>query len=196
MNYLPREGKRNLFGIQSYREPQIKEGMVLNQPSLYWEREDLRNRIAKLLSIPLLILPFSPLISVLLFTFLLFSIILSLFGLGFLLSSMTHLLWLLILHRRGERGNVPVRMFRVRTENGVYEVRMKGEILKGEVKEGDILTIWGDKREGSLLFKKGFNHRINSWIKLKRSPWPKILIGLISFYTILGLILLCLGGKS
>ena len=62
----------------------------------------------------------------------------------------------------------PVQNFRVRDKSGQErDVRMKGYLRAGNISPGDVLTIWGKRKQGTLHFKKAENHQTSSSVLLK-----------------------------
>jgi hypothetical protein len=75
-----------------------------------------------------------------------------------------------VLTRRlmGPMANVPVRDIRIRDSGGQeFLVRMKGQLTSGSVSVGDDVVIEGWDRHGMLLFRRGYNKRIRTKIKVK-----------------------------
>jgi len=171
--------------------PQIERGLVLGDPNVYFEGAGIADRLAKFSSVMLLSFLLLPIFIGIFAIYLVFVLLFSFLRLGALLSPFNYLiLWFpnLISYRRRPVRQTPVRLFRVRDNEGEYEVKMKGELIQGDVKQGDIVAIFGRWRRGSLIFKKGFNYRINSAIRVKRSPWPKIMLAIISTYVFVGIL--------
>ena len=68
----------------------------------------------------------------------------------------------------GPSGDVIVRDFRVRDIAGhQWLVRMHGVLRLGNLNVGDSVTIEGDDRGGTLVFRRGQNHTIGSILALK-----------------------------
>ena len=68
----------------------------------------------------------------------------------------------------GPMANVPVRDIRVRDAAGQeFLVRMKGQLISGSVSVGDDVLVEGWDRNGMLLFRRGYNKRIRTAIKVK-----------------------------
>jgi hypothetical protein len=90
----------------------------------------------------------------------------------FRLSTLLHLL--LVAAMFGQHGfargrHVPVVNFRIRDAGGAErQVRMKGFPRQGNVMAGDELALWGTWRHGVLFFRRGYNLRTDSWIKVRR----------------------------
>jgi hypothetical protein len=105
--------------------------------------------------------------------------------------------------RAGRRAEqVPARYFRVRerTTRSEVIVRMKGLYTLGDVGPDDLMSFWGRWRGGTLVARRGFNHRTRAWVEIHRSRfWMWLLLGLVAVAA-LGLILpgvgLLLGGPS
>jgi hypothetical protein len=84
---------------------------------------------------------------------------------------------------------VPVRNFRIRDQQGnEYQVRMKGHLVVGNIMPADRVSIWGKWKRGTFIFKRAYNYRIRSEVKIRQlSIWPKIILGIISLSVIAGL---------
>lgn len=68
----------------------------------------------------------------------------------------------------GPMANVPVRDIRVRDAAGQeFLVRLKGQLTSGSVSVGDDVLLEGWDRNGMLLFRRGFNKRIRTAIKVR-----------------------------
>jgi hypothetical protein len=68
----------------------------------------------------------------------------------------------------GHNGDVMVRDFRVRDGSGrQWLVRINGILSRGNLSVGDSVTVEGDDRGGTLLFRRGHNHTIRSVLALK-----------------------------
>jgi hypothetical protein len=68
----------------------------------------------------------------------------------------------------GPMANVPVRDIRVRDAAGQeFLVRIKGQLISGSVSVGDDIAVQGWDRGGMLLFRRGYNQRIRTAIKVK-----------------------------
>jgi len=69
----------------------------------------------------------------------------------------------------GPIANVPVRDIRVRDSAGQeFLVRLKGQLTSGSVSVGDDVLMEGWDRGGMLMFRRGYNKRIRTAIKVKR----------------------------
>jgi len=98
--------------------------------------------------------------------------------------------------RRAIEERIPVRNFRIRDREGnEYQVRMKGHLQLGSVAPADRLSIWGKWKKGTLIFKRAYNHRTQSEIRVRQhSVWPKIVLGIIGLSIVISLFLYY-GGK-
>lgn len=77
--------------------------------------------------------------------------------------------FLLVRKLVGPIANVPVRDIRVRDSAGQeFLVRLKGQLTSGSVSKGDDVIVEGWDRHGMLLFRRGYNKRIRTAIKIKR----------------------------
>jgi hypothetical protein len=69
----------------------------------------------------------------------------------------------------GPMASIPVRDIRVRDAAGQeFLVRLKGQLTSGSVSVGDDVLLEGWDRNGMLLFRRGFNKRIRTAIKVRR----------------------------
>jgi hypothetical protein len=64
------------------------------------------------------------------------------------------------------RSQTPIRDFRVRESSTgrLWLVRMYGQLIEGAVDRGDIVTLFADSSNGTLLFRSGMNHSLRSKI--------------------------------
>lgn len=132
---------------------------------------------------PLLLIPFGIVIGVVL--------LLGILGMGFLGGLLAHtgcalsgclLPWLS--HRRSR--DVPVRFVTVLDDaQQEHAIRLKGELLYGNINPGNLVTFYGRWKGGTLHSYRGFNHNTRSQIKV-RKPFPVALV----FFVILTLLLL------
>lgn len=68
----------------------------------------------------------------------------------------------------GPMANVPVRDIRVRDSAGQeFLIRMKGQLNSGSVSVGDDVVVEGWDRNGMLHFRRGYNKRVRTAIKVK-----------------------------
>ncbi|MFH1930171.1 MAG: zinc ribbon domain-containing protein [Pseudomonadota bacterium] len=101
--------------------------------------------------------------------------LISLFGLGRLLGS--------IFRANGQQ--VPVMNLRVMDdEQREHIVRIKGRIIRGDIAQYDRVAIWGQRRGGTLVFRRGYNLRAESWIQIEgRYTWIlALLLGLLNVW--------------
>jgi hypothetical protein len=91
------------------------------------------------------------------------------------LFSGTDLLWLGFFFRGNRRAaeQVPVWYARVRQldDDAEVMVRLKGTYSTGNVAADDVVSFWGNWRDGVLVARRGFNHRTRSRIALQNSRW-------------------------
>ncbi len=73
---------------------------------------------------------------------------------------------------------IPVRMCRLLDERDQEHVlRIKGTIVRGAVDEGDFVYVWGRRRQGTWLFRRGYNVRARAYILLEgRYSWVTTLL--------------------
>jgi hypothetical protein len=70
----------------------------------------------------------------------------------------------------GHNGDVTVRDFRVRDSTGRQRlVRIHGILSRGNLNVGDSVTIEGYDRGGTLEFRRGINHTIQSALVVRPS---------------------------
>jgi membrane protein implicated in regulation of membrane protease activity len=88
---------------------------------------------------------------------------------GFLSSVAVQVVSFMLTRRLvGPIPSVPVRDFRIRDSVGQETlVRMKGQLISGSVTIGDDVLVEGWERHGMLLFRKGYNNRIQAAIQVK-----------------------------
>ncbi len=65
-----------------------------------------------------------------------------------------------------DRSRTQIRDYRVQ-ENGtgrIWLVRMYGQLCDGDIARGDSVSIFADYTNGTLIFRSGYNHTVNSSI--------------------------------
>jgi len=69
----------------------------------------------------------------------------------------------------GRKDNkVSTRSVRVRDSTGQEtSVRMKGDILRGTIGMGDMVSFWGRWEGGTLHMQAAFNHKLNADVRLR-----------------------------
>ena len=104
--------------------------------------------------------------------------ILSRFGGGMFWLSILGMTGLLGSIFRSRQRRIPVRTCRIMDDQQQeHIVRIKGRIVRGDIHEYDRVAIWGGRRAGTLIFRRGFNLRAASWIQLEgRFSWILALI--------------------
>ena len=64
---------------------------------------------------------------------------------------------------------IPVRDFRLLDAGGdEHMVRIRGDIVTGSIKVGDELSVTGVDDRGTLMFRRGWNQKIRSEIRVKQ----------------------------
>jgi len=79
---------------------------------------------------------------------------------------------------RSGQQQVPVRILRIMDDHQTeHIVRIKGSIIRGDIAEYDRVAVWGPRRQGTLLFRYGYNLRAGSSVRLEgRYTWVLTLI--------------------
>ena len=68
----------------------------------------------------------------------------------------------------GKKELVPVRDIRLRSSEGSeHLVRIKGDLITGNINVGDNIKVSGINRKGTLFFRRGINNRTNSEITVR-----------------------------
>jgi hypothetical protein len=145
-----------LAGIVIHVDP-----VYTTKPEFYWGKFLLK------VCLGLILLPFALIFAVP------FLILLSLFrgsgrspGLFSNLGSQLMSFWLTA--KLFKKDDVPVRDIRVRDHSGAeHLVRIRGHFIAGNVNVGDDVTIEGVDRGGTLMFRRGTNHRTGSEIRVQ-----------------------------
>ncbi len=90
-------------------------------------------------------------------------------GSGFLSGIFSHILsFIFTKHLLGQKEMVSVRDIRLRDPLGQeHLIRIKGEIVSGNINVGDEIEVEGLNRGGTLIFRRGWNKRIKSEIRVK-----------------------------
>lgn len=74
-----------------------------------------------------------------------------------------------LLYRNDQHKQTPARYLKVKDNAGqVCVVKMKGEIYRGMVSQGDKIAVWGKWDGGTLVMDYGYNLTLNSVISLKK----------------------------
>jgi hypothetical protein len=91
-------------------------------------------------------------------------------GSGFLSNIFGHLFnFLFTRNSFREKELISVRDIRLRDQIGQeHLVRIKGDIVSGNINVGDEIEVTGINKGGTMLFRRGWNKRIKSEIKVKR----------------------------
>lgn len=71
---------------------------------------------------------------------------------------------------RAPQEMLPVRLCRLYDDQGrEHIIRIKGRIIGGDIDQEDRLALWGRQRQGTWIFRRGFNIRPRSWILVEGS---------------------------
>ena len=174
------------------RQRNLMEGTVISVDPMYEEPPD--RDFAKFGLDVFALLTLTPIIIIAFVAYLLLSVPLRIIRLNRLISPLNPLglfgLLAFLGIGRGKNDNrVPVRNFRIRDQYGnEYQVRMKGYLVVGNIMPADRLSIWGKWKKGTFIFKRAYNYRIRSDVKIRQlSIWPKIILGIISLSIVVGL---------
>lgn len=151
------------------------EGRVISIDPIYLAHPDSGWSVWKLLLLTVLILFVAPLLIGLVLCALMISLILSLLsphskkGSTGLVSEVIQHSFGLFRSRGKDKPDIPVRDFRLLSALGdEYLVRIKGDIVTGSINVGDELTVTGADNRGTLMFRRGWNQRIRSEIRVKQ----------------------------
>jgi len=174
------------------RQGNLMEGTVISVDPMYEEPPD--RDFAKFGLDVFALLTLTPIIIIAFVAYLLLSVPLRIIRLDRLISPLNPLglfglLAFLGIGRGRNDNRVPVRNFRVRDQYGnEYQVRMKGYLVVGNIMPADRVSIWGKWKKGTFVFKRAYNYRIRSDVKIRQlSIWPKIILAIISLSIITGL---------
>ena len=143
-------------------------GTIISIDPLYMAKPDARSFLSKLV-IGLLLFPLVMAAMLVSFSFSMFSSgqsnrpgVLSNIG-----SQMTS--FFLMGKLFGPKEQVPVRDLRLQDGHGQQQlVRIKGELIAGNVNVGDEIDVQGVDRHGTLMFESGWNRRIGTEIRVRR----------------------------
>ena len=174
------------------RQRNLMEGTVISVDPMYEEPPD--RDFAKFGLDVFALLTLTPIIIIAFVAYLLLSVPLRIIRLNRLISPLNPLglfglLAFLGIGRGRNDNRVPVRNFRIRDQYGnEYQVRMKGYLVVGNIMPADRVSIWGKWKKGTFIFKRAYNYRIRSDVKIRQlSIWPKIILGIISLSIVVGL---------
>ncbi len=155
------------------------EGRVISMDPVYLARPDFdwSKLVWKLLLLTTLFLLVAPLLIGFVLCALVITLILSLLSphskkgsMGLVSKVAHHSLGLFFSTGKDKStADIPVRDFRLMSVLGdEYLVRIKGEIVTGSINVGDELTVIGADNRGTLMFRRGWNQRIRSEIRVKQ----------------------------
>ncbi|RJR44329.1 MAG: hypothetical protein C4567_04490 [Deltaproteobacteria bacterium] len=153
------------------------EGQVIHIDPLYMSRPEFSwgGFLLKLLLVFLGVLILGPLVLGFVVVMVAMSLLLRLFfgggggGRGFFSSVASQVVGFFLTSKLiGPRAEIPTRDVRVREQTGQeHLVRIKGEIIAGNITVGDEVIVEGYDRQGTLMLSRGWNKRINSEIRVK-----------------------------
>lgn len=91
-------------------------------------------------------------------------------GRGFISGIATQVVGFFLTSRLlGPKAQTPVRDLRVKDGTGAERlVRIQGEFTAGNVNVGDDITVEGADRRGTIILRRGFNHRTRSEIRVRQ----------------------------
>jgi hypothetical protein len=186
----------SLFGGLFNPAPQL-EGTVISADPPYNEKPDFdfAGLLLRMLLIGGALMLLLPILVGTMVALIIIVILFGLLGLGALSSLFPSCMigclpsiFMLIFRGKTPR-EVPVRNFRVQDVKGTeHQIRMKGEIKRGNISPGDDVSIWGRWKSGTLFFHKAKNRRTNADIIIRRPLSAKILLCVFIFLLILFLL--------
>lgn len=132
--------------------------------------------LLKILLIIFLVLIIGPIILGIILGLMAASLILSLVfpstrgaGGGFVSGFFGHFINFFFIGRAFRRREVAVRDVRLRDRTGQeHLLRIRGDVITGNFNVGDEIEVEGPNRRGTLLFRRGWNRRIRSEIRVRR----------------------------
>jgi hypothetical protein len=151
-------------GSGSHHAPSLRGAVIAVDPVYMTKPEFHWGRFLWTTCIRLLLLPFAV---VLFLPFFIINLFVRSRPPGFMshLSSEVLSFWLITKFFR--KDEVPVRDIRLRDLSASERlVRIRGHFVAGNVNVGDDITVEGVDRQGTLMFRRGFNHRTNSAIRV------------------------------
>jgi len=91
-------------------------------------------------------------------------------GPGFLSGIANNFIGFFLLSKlHGSKADMPVRDIRLRTTSGQeYLIRLKGDLISGNVNVGDEIEVDGYDHRGTIIMKRGKNKRTGAEIRVKR----------------------------
>jgi hypothetical protein len=67
-----------------------------------------------------------------------------------------------------KKGDVTVQDIIVQDASGNHLVRIMGHLIVGTVSDGDTISVKGRIKKGMFVFRSGYNHTINTELKMKQ----------------------------
>jgi hypothetical protein len=148
-------------------------GVVVHIDGPYMARREFD--WAKLAIKAAVLLVFSPILMSVAVVWMAIAIGASLFGFrrggpGFISGVATQVVGFFLTSRLlGPKPDTPVRDVRVKDTGGNERlVRIHGDFAAGNVNVGDDITVKGVDRRGTVILRRGFNHRTGSDIRVRR----------------------------
>jgi hypothetical protein len=82
--------------------------------------------------------------------------------------------------QEGGRGESMVTLLRIRTSDGTQrDARLRGHLTGANLTLGDKVSLWGWKRRGMLVVRRGFNHTSKSVISSSAMKSALPMLGLL-----------------
>ncbi len=155
------------------------EGQVIHIEPPYMARPDFSwiGLLIRLLVCGIAFFVFGPIALGIIFAMIIFSTMLSIFfpfnrrsGPGFISSVATQFVGFFLTSKLlSPKADVPVRDVRLRDKSGQeHLIRIKGDLVVGNVNVGDEIEVEGYDRKGMLMLVRGRNKRTRSEIRIKR----------------------------
>jgi hypothetical protein len=155
------------------------EGQVIHVEPAYMARPDFNwgGFFIKLLIAGFSLLIFGPIALGFIIFFFVLSLLLSILfpmntsrGPGFLSSVASQVVGFFLTSKLlGPKADIPVRDIRLRDKTGQeHLIRLKGDLISGNINVGDEIEVEGYDRRGTLMLKRGLNKRTRSEIRVKR----------------------------
>jgi len=154
------------------------EGQVIHIEQPYMARPDFSwiGLLIRLLVCGIAFFVFGPIALGIIFAMIIFSTMLSIFlpfnrrsGPGFISSVATQFVGFFLTSKLlSPKADVPVRDVRLRDKSGQeHLIRLKGDLVVGNVNVGDEIEVEGYDRKGMLMLVRGKNKRTRSEIRIK-----------------------------
>jgi len=173
-----------------YQEPQI-EGTIVNVDGPYLEPPDFD--FPGLLLKLLLVILLAPVIVGMFFLYIVFSIPLTMLGLGRVVGFMNPMNMLItiglfrgIFGKPRKSEDVPVRFLYLEDQAGnEYALRTKGHFRSASLASGHNISAWGRWRDGVLLVRRAVNHRTGATVVVEDNRWKWLVLGMILVFFVI-----------